>query len=120
MNLLGHYLSTPLEGGPSEDRGQEGLVCLGTHRYTQVPRYHTAGLCEAEATLNTIGGSTDPAVVGVGVGRVPLGAGQKEAGTAGPGSPEAGMGGQQQAKVRQPAKEHELAQRSVEYSQRCN
>lgn len=50
MNLLGHYLSTPLEGGPLGRQGSSVLYALVPHRYTQVPGYHTAGLGGAGAT----------------------------------------------------------------------
>ena len=50
MNLFGHYVSTPLEGGPLGRQGSSVLYTLVPHRYTQVPRYHTAGLGGAGAT----------------------------------------------------------------------
>ena len=75
MNLLGHYLSTPLEGGPLGRRAK-GLVCLGTPQIytgTQVP--HGRAVRGRGHLRDTMGGSTEPAVGG---GGVPLGVGQKE------------------------------------------
>ena len=90
MNLLGHYLSTPLEGGPLGRRAK-GLVCLGTPQIytgTQVP--HGRAVRGRGHLRDTMGGSTEPAVGG-GEGCL-WELGRRRAGTAGPGSPGLGCG----------------------------
>ena len=110
MNLLGHYLSTPLEGGPLGRQGSSVLYTLVPHRYTQVPRYHTAGLGGAGATTEIQWGGAQSQQWG-GAGRVPLGVGQKEGRHSGARKPRLGMGeAGSKSKVRRPAKEHALAQ----------
>lgn len=108
MNLLGHYLSTPLEGGPLGRRAK-GLVCLGTPQIytgTQVP--HGRAVRGRGHLRDTMGGSTEPAVGG---GRGASGS-WAEGGQAQQGQEAQAWdaGAAARAEVRQPAKEHELAQ----------
>lgn len=103
MNLLGHYLSTPLEGGPLGRQGPSVLYALVPHRYTQVPKYHTAGLGGAGATVETQWEEAQTQQW-VGGGGVPLGAGQKEGRHSRARKPRLGMGERAaRATVRRPA-----------------